>query len=57
MEIHIEEQMDAISELLDVALEHELELETIYYALIYMKNNPTATPLEAFQLGVSEWIK
>lgn len=57
MEINTEEQMDAISDLLDVALEHELELETIYYALVYMKNNPTATPLEAFQLGISEWIK
>lgn len=57
MEIDIEEQMNAISELLDVSLEHELELETIYYALVYMKHNPTATPLEAFQLGVSEWIK
>jgi hypothetical protein len=57
MEMSTDEQMDAISDLLDIALEHELELETIYYALIYMKNNPTATPLEAFQLGVSEWIK
>ena len=57
MEIDIEEQMNAISDLLDVSLEHELELETIYYALVYMKNNPTVTPLEAFQLGLTEWIK
>jgi hypothetical protein len=57
IETNIDDQMNGISDLLDVALDHELELETIYYALVYMKNNPTATPLEAFQLGISEWIK
>ena len=57
MEINIDQQMDGISDLLDVALEHQLEVETIYQALIYMQSNPTATPLEAFQLGIAEWIK
>ncbi len=57
MDITVSEQMDAISDLLDVALEHELEVETIYSALTYMKQHPTATPLEAFQLGITEWIK
>ena len=49
--------MDAISDLLDVALEGGLEVEVIYYALVYMKEHPTATPIEAFQLGITEWIK
>jgi hypothetical protein len=57
MDEQIEKQMDAISDLLDVAIEHQLEVETIYYAIVYAKNNPTVNPLEAFQLGITEWIK
>lgn len=57
MDINKNEQMDAISELLDVAYDYELEVETVYCALMYMKENPTATPLEAFQMGITEWIK
>jgi hypothetical protein len=51
------EQMEVISNQLDKALEFGLETEVIYYALQYMKENPTATPAEAFILGVTEWIK
>ena len=51
------EQMEAIGNLLDVALEHGLELEVIYYALKYMKQNPEVAPAEAFLMGISEWVK
>lgn len=51
------EQMDAIGNMLDVALEYGLELEVIYYALKYMKQNPDILPAEAFLMGVSEWVK
>lgn len=51
------QEMESISVLLDNALEHGLEVEVIYYALKYMKENPTVTPAEAFLLGVSEWVK
>jgi predicted RNA methylase len=51
------EQMEVISTQLDVALEYGLEVEAIYYALKYMKENPTVTPAEAFILGVTEFIK
>lgn len=51
------QQMDAIGSMLDVALEYGLELEVIYYALRYMKENPKISPVEAFTLGVSEWVK
>lgn len=57
MEDNIVGQMDAISDLLDIAIEHELEVEVIYYALQYAKENPELTPAEAFQLGITEWVK
>lgn len=57
MEYNIEEQMDAIAGLLEIAEENEMEIEVIYYALVYMKNNPNVTPYEAFQLGFTEWMK
>lgn len=53
----VKEQMDIIDAQLDIALEHGMELEVIFYALKYMKENPTVTPAEAFYLGISEWIK
>lgn len=51
------QQMDAIGSMLDVALEYGFEIEVIYHALKYMKENPKISPAEAFTLGVSEWIK
>lgn len=51
------EQMDVIGNMLDVALEYGLEVEVIYYALKYMKQNPDILPAEAFLMGVSEWVK
>ena len=57
MEQNIQDQMDAIATLLDIAEESEMEIEVIYYALVYMKSNPTVTPYEAFQSGFTEWMK
>ena len=52
-----EEDIKVIDEQLDAAMEHGLEVEIIYWALIAMKNNPNLTPGQAFILGVTEWIK
>lgn len=51
------EQLETISQLLDVAIEYGLEVEVIYYALDYMQKDPKVTPAEAFALGVTEWVK
>jgi hypothetical protein len=51
------EQMEAIDQMLDPVIESGLEVEVIYWALKYMKNNPEATPAEAFALGIAEWVK
>lgn len=51
------EEMQLIGDMLDSALEYGLEVEVIYGALKYMKENPATSPAEAFALGVSEWIK
>ena len=57
MQDNVNEQMEAISNLLDVALDYGLEVEVIYFALKYMGENTQLSPAEAFQLGISEWIK
>ena len=51
------EQMEAIDQMLDSAMEFGLEVEAIYKALQYMKENPSSTPAEAFALGIAEWVK
>jgi hypothetical protein len=56
-ESDIKKQLEFIGVGLDAALEHGLELEVIYFALKYMRENPNVTPAEAFALGITEWIK
>lgn len=51
------EEMEAISNMLDTAIDYGLEVEVIYWALKYVKDNPTVSPAEAFALGVAEWVK
>lgn len=56
-EITYEEQLESIGKLLDVSLQFGLETEVIYYALEKMKENSKLTPVEAFALGVTEFVK
>ena len=49
--------MEAIDKMLDSAIQFGLEVEVIYRALTYMKENPEVSPAEAFALGVAEWVK
>lgn len=51
------DEMQAISDMLDTALEYGLEVEVIYWALMYMKKDPDVSPAQAFTLGVAEWVK
>jgi hypothetical protein len=51
------EEMQLIGDMLDSALEYGLEVEVIYWALRYIKENPDTSPAQAFALGVTEWIK
>lgn len=53
----LDKQLDAIDKLLGKAIEHEMEVEVIYYALKYAKEHPEVSPAEAFLLGVTEWVK
>jgi hypothetical protein len=54
---NIKEQMEAIDKMLDSAMEFGMEVEVIYWALKYMKENNNVSPAEAFALGVAEWVK
>lgn len=54
---NVEIELEALGKLLDTALEYGFELEVIYYALKTMKENPNLNPLEAFTLGVTEFVK
>lgn len=51
------EQIEAIDQMLDSAIQFGMEVDVIYWALKYMKENPTVTPAEAFALGVAEWVR
>lgn len=51
------EQMEAIDKMLDSAIEFGMEVEVIYQALLYIRQNPNSTPAEAFALGIAEWVK
>jgi hypothetical protein len=51
------EEKNVISNGLDAALEFGLEVEVIYQALRAMKEDPKLTPVEAFIIGVTEWVK
>lgn len=51
------EQMEAIDQMLDSVMQVGLEVEVIYWALTYMKENPSVTPAEAFALGIAEWVR
>jgi len=51
------EQMEAIDKMLDVAIDSYLEVEVIYWALQYMKKDPSVSPSQAFALGIAEWVK
>jgi hypothetical protein len=55
--MEIKEQLEAISNSLDIAIEHGMEVQVIFFALMYMKGNPEATPVEAFVLGITELLK
>lgn len=51
------EQMEAIDKMLDSAIEFGMEVEVIYQALLYIRQNPNSSPAEAFALGIAEWVK
>lgn len=51
------EQMEAIDQMLDLAIENYLEVEVIYWALQYMKKDPNVSPAQAFAFGIAEWVK
>lgn len=51
------EQMEVIDKMLDSAIDFGMEVEVIYWALMFMKENPNVSPAEAFALGVAEWVK
>lgn len=50
-------EMKAIQILLEEVMEYGLEVEVIYCALKYMREDETLTPSQAFRLGCEEWVK
>ena len=52
-----QEDYAIIDEMLDQALDSGFEVETIYWALMVMKKDPSLSPGQAMALGITEWIK
>ena len=51
------DDMQLVQSLLDEASLYGLQVESIYWALKAMKENPTLTVVEAMEIGYSEYIK
>jgi len=55
----IEQSIDAVADMLsnqDV-IDNDIEVEVIWSAMMFLKNNPKATIQQACEHGVNEWIK
>jgi len=50
-------EFEAIQNALKGAAEFNLEVEVVWYALKYMKENPLLTIEEAIDKGFNEWVK
>ena len=51
------EDLILVENMLREAQSHMLEVETVYYALKYMKEDPSISINEAMTLGYLEWTK
>jgi len=50
-------EMDYVRQTLEIADEYWLTTEVVYFALLYLQENPNA-PIElALDYGIEEWIK
>lgn len=51
------DEFEAIQIALKGASEFDLQVEVVWYALRYMKENPRLSIEEAIDLGFKEWVK
>lgn len=49
--------MQQVDDCLDIAKEQGLEVEVVFWALRYMKQDPSLTIAAAINLGLQEWVK
>lgn len=50
-------EFETIQNVLKSASKYNMEVEVVWYALKYMKENPLLTIEEAIYLGHDEWMK
>jgi hypothetical protein len=50
-------ELNAIDEIINLAIEEDLCPEIIASALLFMKTDSTLSPLDAMELAYSEWTK
>lgn len=48
---------DAVANALDWSKEHGIEVNVMYYALMFLKTNQTASIKDAIEFGLDEWMK
>jgi hypothetical protein len=51
------DELNIIGTCLDDASEYGLECEVVYFALKYMKQDPTLSIIQAITYGYDEWVK
>ena len=48
---------NSVQNALNWSEEDGLQVQVIYYALMFLKTNPTATIPDAIDFGIGEWLK
>lgn len=48
---------DLVATALDCSKEHGIDANVFYYALMFLKTNPTTSISDAIEFGLDEWLK
>jgi hypothetical protein len=51
------DELLVVADLLDEAKTYGLEAEVVYFALKYLKQDPTLSIIQAITYGYDEWVK
>lgn len=52
----LSEDMEATDKVLKMAIDANLETETVCWSMMYMRDNPGASIVEGLQYGFDEWV-
>jgi hypothetical protein len=57
MNLENQAALNSVINALNWSEEYGLQAQVIYYALMFLKTNPTASIQDAIKFGIDEWLK